>query len=61
MFKASPRFDRRLRWWVIVAPSGRPSPIEGLDGSRVRIVIAPIRVVTARRAQQRIAVVVPVR
>jgi len=50
-----------LRWWVIVAPSGRPSPIEGLDGSRVRIVIAPIRVVTARRAQQRIAVVVPVR
>jgi hypothetical protein len=60
VFKAIPRFDRRLRW-VIVAPSGRPSPIEGLDGSRVRIVIAPIRVVTARRGQRRIAVVVPVR
>jgi hypothetical protein len=44
------RFDRRFRWLIVAT-----------NGSCVRIVIAPILVLTARRAKRRIAKWFPVR
>ena len=44
MFGAIGRVDRRFRWLIVA-----------IDGSCVRIVIAPILVLTARRAKRRMA------